>query len=180
MDKISFKGIQNAGVYHSADPDNSTHMRLIFQLNDEDAKDFSMSRDIFEKFPDRDSRRFLRIDENISMKSGEIVIDNFFINGKLLEAKEENSNLFVKLYALINKIWENSIIDRDLNQHVKLPITPGYFDSLECLSNYNHEKQVISNEVYYKRLKNYHDPVHVEAISAMLMQYLKANIKIAK
>lgn len=175
MDKISFKSIQNVGGCYNIISHNNSNLRIVLQLNDDGNNDFSKYKDVFEKFPDKEGKGFLRFDENIGIKNEDIAIDNFFINGKLLEPKKENSNILIKVYELLDKIREFSIIDRDLDQHVMLPITQGYFDGLECLNNFNPDKKVINNESFCKNLRRFHDSVHVEACSSMLMQFFKSN-----
>lgn len=177
MDKICFGGIQNVGGHYNVIGHENASLRVVMQLNDEETKDLSMCKDIFEKFPDKENKGFLRFNENIALNDDKITIDNFFINGKLLELKEENSSLFVKLFALLDKAREGAIIDWNVNQHVMLPITPDYFDSLECLNNYNPEKKVMDSEGFYRNLKRIHDSTHVESCSSMLMKYFKTNFK---
>lgn len=177
MDKISFKGIQNVGGCYNVIGHENGSLKVVMQLNDEETKDLSMCKDIFDKFPDNTGKGFLRFDENIAVTDEKIGIDNFFVNGKLLEPKEENSGLFVKLFALLDKVREGAIIDWNVDQHIMLPIKPSYLDSLECLENYNPDKQVICNESFLKKIKTFHDSTHVEACSSMLMQYFKTNFK---
>lgn len=177
LDRISFKSIQNVGGSYNVLGHENANLRVVLQLNEEETKDFSKYKDVFDKFPDKTGKGFLRFDENVAINGGRMDIDNFFINGKLLEPKIENSNLLVKIYDLLDKIREKAIIDRDLNQHIMLPITQGYFDSLECLNNYSPDKKVINSEGFYKSLRRIHDSTHVEACSAMLMQYFKTNFK---
>lgn len=170
---VSFKGIKNVGGQFEHKDSGKKNLRIAIQLTDDETKDLTFYHDIFERFPDPRKKGFLILDNELAEEKGISYIENFKINGKILNVTKENFIILRKLWTLLNDIQGKAIIDRDLKKRVMLPIEKSYLESEDYFKNYDILGKVLDTEIFVRKMYNNHKFERVEACAESFKKALQ-------